>query len=99
MLPLVANAEKELAIFKHWVETGCVVKLPPEKMPDEWHALFASQDNPTPPQIKVFTLNFNNIPESYQPYMLEWTRSNLETLFGFGYDAGQLFLLNHGAKL
>jgi len=96
MVPLVANAEKELAIFKHWVETGSIVKMPPKQVPEEWHALFNNQEDPKPPQIKVFTLNFDNIPESYQPYMLEWSRSNLETLFGLGYEAGRTFLNAHG---
>jgi hypothetical protein len=98
MLPLVANAEKELAIFKHWVETGSVVKPPPRHMPDELHGLFNSQNNPTPPDVDVFTLNFE-IPKSYRPYMLEWSRSNLEILFGLGYDAGQRFLTIYGSKL
>jgi predicted acylesterase/phospholipase RssA len=98
MVPLVANAEKEMAIFKHWVETGCVVKPPPRHMPEELHAVFSGQNYPKPPGIHVFTLNFD-IPKSYRPYMLEWSRSNLETLFGMGFDAGQTFLVNHGAKL
>jgi predicted acylesterase/phospholipase RssA len=98
MLPLVANAEKELAIFKHWVETGSVVKPAPRHMPEELHAVFSGQNFPVPPNIHAFTVNFD-IPESYQPYMLEWSKSNLETLFGMGYEAGQLFVQNHGAEL
>jgi predicted acylesterase/phospholipase RssA len=98
LVPLVANAEKEIAIFKHWVETGWVVKMPPRHMPEELHGVFGGQHHPKPPGIKVFTLNFD-IPEAYQPYMLEWSRSNLETLFGFGYESGRTFLMNHGAKL
>jgi predicted acylesterase/phospholipase RssA len=98
MVPLAANADKEMAIFKHWVETGWVVKPPPRHMPDELHGIFNGQNHPTPPGIKAFTLDFE-IPESYQPFMLEWSRSNLETLFGLGYEAGRTFIQNHGAKL
>jgi NTE family protein len=98
MVPLVANAEKELAIFKYWVETGSVVMPPCRQMPEELRGVLSSQNNPTPPGIHVFTLNFD-IPKSYQPYMLEWSRSNLEILFGLGYDAGQSFLAKHGSKL
>jgi predicted acylesterase/phospholipase RssA len=98
IVPLVANAEKEMAIFKHWVETGWVVKPPPRHMPEELHGVFNGQKHPVPPGITAFTLNFE-IPEPYQPYMLEWSRSNLETLFGFGYEAGRTFILNHGAQL
>jgi len=98
MVPLVANAEKEMAIFKHWVETGYVVKPPPDPMPDELKGIFSNQTNPTPPAIHAYTLNFD-IPKSYQPYILEWSRSNLEILFGMGYDAGRRFLDKHGANL
>ena len=94
----MANAEKELAIFTHWVETGSVVKPAPRHMPEELHAVFSGQNFPVPPNIHAFTVNFD-IPESYQPYMLEWSKSNLETLFGMGYEAGQLFVQNHGAEL
>jgi predicted acylesterase/phospholipase RssA len=98
MVPLVANAEKELAIFMHWVHTGDVIKPVPTAMPDNLHDLLDSQSCPKPPAIDLRLLRFD-IPDSYRPYMLEWSKSNLETLFGFGYAAGQQFLRCHGDKL
>jgi predicted acylesterase/phospholipase RssA len=98
MVPLVANAEKELAIFMHWVQTGDVIKPVPTAIPHNLYALLSSQHHPTPPGIHLFRLRFD-IPDSYRPYMLEWSKSNLETLFGFGYAAGQQFLRCHGAAL
>jgi NTE family protein len=98
MLPLVANAEKEMAIFRHWVDTGNVVKPPPPQLSDEQYALYHSQDNPTPPDIDFFSLCFD-VPEAHRPYMLEWSKSNLEILFGLGYDAGRRFVHCHGDRL
>jgi predicted acylesterase/phospholipase RssA len=84
IMPLVANAEKELAIFTHWAKTGENVLDP--------------QPGATPPGITVLPLNFNNVPKSYQPYMLEWSRSNLEYLFDLGYQAAQDFLKSPNAS-
>ncbi len=98
MVPLVANAEKELAIFMHWVCTGEIIKPPPAAISDKLHAVLSCQDKPKPPGIDLYRLRFD-IPESYQPYMLEWSRSNLEMLFDVGYAAGQRFLAIYGAKL
>src|SRR5262249_23081440 len=91
LLPLVANAENEMAIFQHWVKTGCVIKPPCQHMPGWLHDIYSGKQNPTRRGIHAYTLKFD-IPKSYQPCMMEWSRSNLEIRFAVEYDAGQRFL-------
>jgi len=97
MLPLIANAEKELAMFLHWTKTGHVVKPLPAKASAKLQTVMSKQKNSTPPGVTPYVLPFD-IPEYHRPYMLEWSRSNLEILFGFGYTAGQNFLAKNGAN-
>ena len=102
MVPLVASAEQELSMFMHWVDTGYVVSpvtpCMPGKLYDKLHGVLTSQDDPTPPALEVYPLGFK-IPKSYQPFMLEWSKSNLENLFHMGYMAGQEFVMHRGAEL
>jgi hypothetical protein len=67
-------------------------------MPPRLYDVLRSQHHPTPPALKAYTLRFE-IPEYHQPYMLEWSKSNLEILFDLGYMAGQRFLTNYAALL
>ena len=78
ILPVVANAKKELAMFQYWAETGIVI---------------FDQLSPTFPNLFLeppYILNFP-IPGDHRPYVLDWSRSNLETLFDIGYQAGKAF--------
>ena len=105
IVPLVANAEKELAIFEHWAETGHSLLLP-MKVPEFpgpllWKALNnVGRDSATckPPGVEVLPITFT-IPEDRRPYLLDWSRSNLESSFDIGYAAGQKFLQDHAGKL
>jgi NTE family protein len=98
MVPLIASAEKELAMFLHWVETGHVVKPPPDcASPKIQAAVSKYKNNPTPPGIAPYVLPFY-IPDHHRPYMLDWSKSNLEMLFDLGFTAGQNFLAKHGSK-
>ncbi len=98
MVPLIASAEKELAMFLHWVKTGHVVKPPPDCASPKIKAVVNKYMNdPAPPGIVPYVLPFD-IPENHLPYVLEWSRWNLETLFGIGYTAGQNFLAKYGSK-
>jgi NTE family protein len=99
IVPLVANAEKELAIFNYWARTGCaIVPLTPPIPGAELKEVLskAGRDDETcePPGITVLPVRFT-IPEQDKPYLLDWSRSNLENSFSLGYAAGQKFLQLH----
>ena len=103
IVPLVANAEKELAIFNYWARTGCVILplTPPIPKPEVEEMLkSAGRDDETcvPPGIEVLKVRFD-IPDDRQPYLLDWSRSNLESSFSIGYAAGQKFLADNAGKL
>ena len=102
IVPVVANAQKELSIFTTWVRTGDV-----DVPPIEWEltaAIAAAKaqaqaqgagvgggvPNVEPPFIVPFP-----IPQEQRPYMLDWSRSNLERLFDIGYKSGLIFLECH----
>jgi NTE family protein len=104
IVPLVANAEKELAIFEYWAETGCPIlplTVPKKPGPRLWELLNKLGPDPktcVPPGIEVLKVRFD-IPDDRRPYLLDWSRSNLESSFGLGYAAGQKFLANNAGKL
>jgi NTE family protein len=83
ILPLVSDAAKEQAIFKLWVNTGQVIFDRNATLP-----------NPSGlrPNVKEFPVLFDNIPTEQWPYILDWSRSNMERLFDIGYEAGLSFL-------
>ena len=86
ILPIVGNAEKEIAIFQEWVRTGRTDFIPP----DEWELRAQGQPpgpNQTPNIEKPYLVNFY-VPPEQQPYVLDWSRSNLERLFDIGYEFG-----------
>jgi NTE family protein len=81
----VANAESELCIFLEWLKTGNVA-IPAS----EWR-LKELLDRPRPPgsvpDAKGYVVNFL-VPVEESPYVLDWSRSNLERLFDIGYQSG-----------
>jgi NTE family protein len=98
IVPVVANAQKELAIFTTWVRTGDVDVPPIEweltaaiaavKAQAQAHgAVGGGVPNVEPPFIVPFP-----VPPEQRPYMLDWSRSNLERLFDIGYESGLIFL-------
>jgi predicted acylesterase/phospholipase RssA len=102
IFPSVGNAEKELSIFKEWVRTGDKHFIPP----DEWElrAKFdlaeeklratlgaAARSMKMVPDVKPYVVGFP-VPPEEQPYILDWSRSNLERLFDIGYESGRIFL-------
>lgn len=86
VLPIVGNAEKEIAIFKEWVKTGDTDFIPP----DEWK-LRAKAPGQVPDVEKPYIVKFY-VPPGQQPYVLDWSRSNLERLFDIGYESGRIFV-------
>jgi len=99
IIPLVANAEKELVIFQHWIETGHL--LTTTKLERRYRGFlekYSWVDDEQPPDAEAFVLKFV-VPEQHRPYLLDWTSSNLECLFDIGYECGILFLEEHGTKL
>jgi len=89
ILPLVANADKELDIFLHWVQTGYWVHEVNPKIPPP---------PPIKPNVTPFVVEFD-VPLEQRPFMLDWSRSNLQRLFDIGYQAGTKFCQQHGAQL
>jgi NTE family protein len=89
IVPVVANAQKELSIFKTWVETGHV-EIP--KL--DWKLRAAICPCGRVPNAKTFIVKFP-VPPEQRPYMLDWSRSNLERLFDIGYESGLIFLEIH----
>jgi NTE family protein len=94
----VGNAEKEISIFEEWVRTGDRGFIPP----DEWElkADFdfhegrlgaAPGECKVVPNVETYILDFP-IPSEQKPYILDWSRSNLERLFDIGYESGRIFL-------
>ena len=104
IVPLVANAEKELAIFEYWAETGCpilpltVPKDPGRRLRELLNKWGPDTKTGVPPGIEVLKVRFD-IPDDRQPYLLDWSRSNLESSFSIGYAAGLKFLHRHAGNL
>ncbi len=88
ILPIVGNAEKEISIFKEWVKTGNTDFIPP----DEWKLRAKAKAGGKFPDVeKPYIVKFY-IPPEQQPFVLDWSRSNLERLFDIGYESGRIFV-------
>jgi hypothetical protein len=103
IVPLVANAEKELAIFEYWARTGCAIvpltaPKPGPGLEKVMNKMGLEETCDDPPGIEVLPVKFA-IPDNDKPYLLDWSRSNLERSFGLGYAAGQKFLADNAGKL
>jgi NTE family protein len=86
--PSVAVAEKEISIFRAWVKTGDKEFIPT----DEWRLRAAVGPPGTVPNVEPPYVVPFYIPPEQLPYVLDWSRSNLERLFDIGYESGLLFL-------
>jgi NTE family protein len=97
IVPLVANAEKELSIFRQWLCTG-VADIPPA----EWKLISAIQAKKiapnTVPNAEAYVVEFP-VPVEQWPYMLDWSRSNLERLFDIGYESGLIFFQENEGRI
>jgi NTE family protein len=83
IVPLVANANKELAIFEYWAQTGVTI--------DPTNPVNPTMHIRPPLQLQTpYVLRFS-IPLEHRPYILDWSRSNLEMLFDIGYRDGKNF--------
>jgi NTE family protein len=108
IVPTVGNAEKEISIFKEWVRTGdkdfipsdeWQLKVALDEKKNAAGARFSGQPAPPPasqlvPDVKAYSVGFP-VPPEEQPYILDWSRSNLERLFDIGYESGRIFLEEH----
>lgn len=94
VLPIVGNAEKEISIFREWVKTGHTDFIPR----DEWElrakAAAGVKAQQVPNVEKPYLVKFY-VPPEQQPYILDWSRSNLERLFDIGYESGRIFVQEH----
>jgi NTE family protein len=50
------------------------------------------------PNAEMYTVGFD-VPVDQWPYMLDWSRSNLERLFDIGYEAGLCFYEQWGSEI
>ena len=89
ILPLVANAQNELAMIEHWQTHGHAVANGPAtshlqmtSSGQRWH------------RPEIYQLHFD-IPAEHREFSLDWTRSNLEYLFELGYRQGRSFVQEH----
>ena len=92
IVPSVANAEKELSIFNAWLETGGADVPPAEwglnaSTEPDCHGWQGAQREGVHRRLSG--------PGGARPYMLDWSRSNLECLFDIGYKSGRNFLELH----
>ena len=95
MIPLVANAERELAIFRYWLKTGDLVSsLKLQRRYQE----FIKRLGTDRPNASEYPVEFP-VPEWQRPHLLEWTSSNLECLFEIGYEAGRILMEKQGKQL
>jgi hypothetical protein len=54
----------------------------------------------TQPILDILKVEFDkHMPEEQWPHVLDWSYSNLSTLFDVGYEAGLAFFEEHEAKL
>lgn len=92
IIPLVALAARELAMFEYWVKTGIDIKLDPwDATGTDVTAPDPATAPPVPPQVDLFQMRLI-VPEEQRAHSLSWTKSNLETLFRFGYKVGWNFM-------
>jgi predicted acylesterase/phospholipase RssA len=103
IVPLVANAEKELALFQQWLSTGNVGDRVPSSPEDRFLFQLLKQKQKKDelgmsrcvPNADSYVVEFI-IPPEQQPYTLDWSRSNLECLFDIGYESGIMFIEEYG---
>src|SRR5215467_2367652 len=81
IVPLVANARNELAMFEYWLNYGFPVR-PRDQ---------SSRLNSQRPQL--YRVEFS-IPERHRPNMLDWASSNIERMFNIGFRSGREFVDN-----
>jgi hypothetical protein len=97
ILPLVADAAKEQESFTVWRKSGNV------EVGHDTYSLRASSrplstGNCLKPNVKEYRVSFD-VPVEQWPYILDWSRSNMERLFDIGYEEGRMFLEEHGSDI
>ena len=86
IVPLVANARNELAMFEYWLNHGFPVRLPEQ----------SAYVNLRRPQL--YRVEFS-IPEQHRPNMLDWASSNVERMFEIGFKSGREFADNRNHRM
>ena len=81
IVPLVANARNELAMFEYWLNHGSPVRGPVQ-------SAYVNLRRP-----RLYRVKFS-IPEQHRPNMLDWASSNVERMFEIGFRSGQQFADN-----
>ena len=78
IVPLVANARNDLAMFEYWLTHGFPVRSTEQSV----------CVNSRRPQLHRVEFS---IPEQHRPNMLDWASSNVERMFEIGFNAGRMF--------
>jgi predicted acylesterase/phospholipase RssA len=91
IMPLIALAGRELALFEYWVRTGIDVDLNPWETVRAGAVAGMPEPPAQPPNVQLFQIQLT-VPEEHKPYSLNWARSNLDYLFRMGYDRGREFM-------
>ena len=86
IVPLVANARNELAMFEYWLNYGFPVRWTGESARLNWQR----------PQL--YRVEFT-IPEQHRPNMLDWASSNIERMFEIGFQSGREFADNRNHRM
>ena len=86
IVPLVANARNELAMFEYWLNDGSRVGA----------TRGAPRTNSQRPQL--YRVEFT-IPEQHRPNMLDWKSSNIERMFQIGFQSGREFADNRNHRM
>jgi NTE family protein len=95
IMPLIALAGRELAIFEYWVRTGEEIEIHPWET-QRTESPGAAGETPAVssgkrPKVELYQIRLQ-VPEEHKRHTLTWARSNLEYLFGLGYSRGQEFM-------
>jgi NTE family protein len=86
IVPLVANARNELAMFEYWLNYG---------FPAHSAGQYAYANSRRP---QLHRIEFS-VPEQHRPNMLDWSSSNIERMFEIGVKAGRAFAENPSHRM
>jgi NTE family protein len=90
IMPLIALAGRELAIFEYWVRTGIEIQTNPWET-EEYHPPGVTDAAPVKPNVELYQIRLT-VPEEHRRYSLTWAKSNLEYLFELGLSRGRQFM-------
>lgn len=91
MMPLIALADRELAIFEGWVDHGILMDAHPYLSAGPSSAKVQRAAYVGKPNAQLFQVRLT-VPPEHARAALTWARSSLEFLFGLGYKRACAFI-------